>query len=210
MPISHRYNFIFIHIPKAGGSSIEKAFGLYGSNNQGNNAPDPSILYGVKDGCALQHLTALEVKQRISPDVWEKYFKFSFVRNPFARLVSEYSWRLKKLKKNRISDISFSEFIDQFLLPAFNGSLDDILSDHFKLQSDFLFDNDTLLVDFIGRMENFSSDFNVLCGKIGVKTKLSHLNKTKHPDYHQYYDDQTKELVSRIYQKDLENFNYSF
>lgn len=210
MPISHQHKIIFIHIPKAGGSSVEKAFGLYGANNRGDNAPDPDILYGLENGRALQHLTALEIKNRISQEVWEEYFKFSLTRNPFDKLVSEYFWRLKKLKKNRLPDISFSEFIDQFLWPAINNSTNDVLADHFKPQTEFVFDQDRLLVDFVGKLENFSEDFKIVCQKIGIKIKPPHLNKTKHQDYQKYYDQSTKEMVSRIYQKDLNNFNYSF
>lgn len=210
MPVSHNRKIIFIHIPKAGGSSIEKALGLYGADNRGNNAPDPDILYGVENGRALQHLTALEIKSRIPPDIWEKYFKFSFVRNPFARLVSEYSWRSEKLKKNKLPDISFSEFIDQFLLPAMDGADKDVLADHFKPQTEFIFNRNNLLVDFVGRLENFSEDFQILCGKIGIKIRPPHINKTKHRDYREYYDPETRKSVSKIYQKDLEKLNYSF
>ncbi|MEK7168070.1 MAG: sulfotransferase family 2 domain-containing protein [Patescibacteria group bacterium] len=210
MPISHKHKIIFIHIPKAGGSSIEKAFGLYGSNNKGDNAPDPNIFYGIENGKALQHLTALEIKDKIPENIWNAYFKFSFVRNPFDRLVSEYSWRLEKLKKNKIPNISFSEFLDQYLLPAINGDNTDTLSDHFKLQTEFLFNQDALLVDFVGRLENFNEDFKTICQKIGVKIKLPHENKTRHQDCQRYYNDETKKIVSKIYQKDLEKFNYSF
>ena len=70
--ISHEYRCIFIHIPRTGGSSIEKA--LVGRNWW-------SISKETK------HITASQARE-VYGDYWGKYFKFSFVRNPWDRCVS--------------------------------------------------------------------------------------------------------------------------
>ena len=47
MPISHTHKFVFVHIPKTGGSSIEKFFNMYGVDNKGNNTVfNSDIMFG--------------------------------------------------------------------------------------------------------------------------------------------------------------------
>ena len=62
---------IFVHINKTGGSSVEHAFGVY---------PDD------------QHNTAKEYIKELSSRKWSTHFTFSFVRNPWDRIVSWYLW----------------------------------------------------------------------------------------------------------------------
>ena len=66
-------------------------------------------------------------------------------------------------------------------------------------------------LDFIGRFENLQSDFNYICEQIGLEAlALPHLEKTEHGHYHKFYNDETRDLVSKIYQKDIELFKYEF
>ena len=83
MVICHNKKCIFIHIPKTAGTSIEQFIK--------DNDRNPIILLGVRNGRSMHHFSALEIKS-LFPDLFKKYYKFSFVRNPYDRLLSEYYW----------------------------------------------------------------------------------------------------------------------
>ena len=71
-----------------------------------------------------------------------------------------------------------------------------------------------VLIDFIGRYENLQNDFNLICVKLNIQhLKLPMINKSRkreHKNYREYYDDQSKAIVTELYKKDLEYFNYNF
>lgn len=198
--ISAKQKCIFVHIPKTGGQSTEQVFlTLHGltweersplllrPNNDPKKGPD-----------RLAHLLASEyvglgyVAQRD----FDSYFKFSFVRNPWDRLVSAF------------------HFINGFGLP-FNEFVKTIDTRNRLLcpQYQFLLDaRDNHLVDFIGRFENIKKDFQYVCEKIGIsKQKLPRRNvSVGRRAYHHYYDDETRELVAKIYRRDIDLFEYRF
>jgi len=165
-------NFIFIHINKTAGMSIEKALGL---NEK-------------------QHFTAIEFRQKIGAKKWERVFKFSIVRNPWDKVVSQYFHRLKT---NQIGlgdyRIDFKEWVKLTYGEQNPKYYDD--PKYFMPQLNWLTDNNgKLMVDFIGRFENLENDFRFICNKIGVSTDLPLINKSEHKEFQFYYDDETREI----------------
>ncbi|HBN25999.1 MAG TPA: hypothetical protein DD405_00820 [Desulfobacteraceae bacterium] len=233
--LCHKYKCLFVHIPKTAGQSIEHVFLsllmlnwttraplLLRPNNDPHNGP-PS----------LAHLKASEyvMCNHITQEQFDSYFKFSFVRNPWDRIVSEYKYRGYPKK------FDFKTYLFK-KLPE--DSWSDIYR-HIIPQYDFLFDdNGNLLVDFIGYFENLQKDFDEVCRKLGIPvTLLPFVNKSlkdmnisknlKYPmkilinlmryfkqkkntfkHYTEYYDDESKEFVSHLYRKDIETFKYKF
>ena len=187
--ISHKNNFIFIHIPKCGGHTIETLFKAWDN-------PDRFLL-----GSNRQHWKLKKILD-VYPNC-KQYFRFTFIRNPFSRFVSEYHYMKKRLGNDKFK-LSFKDFcldldknLNKYTYDFHDLTLCDYLNDY--------------PIDFIGRLENFQEDFNLVCDKIGIqRKKLPHLNKTKHKHYTEYYDDKTREIVAEKYAKDIEYFGYEF
>lgn len=226
--ISDKYKCIFVHIPKTGGQSVEHVFLNLHNLDWDNRSP---LLLRHNDDPKrgperLAHLTASEYVdcEYISQDQFDAYYKFAFVRNPFSRLVSAYKFRKYHMKMN------FKDFVISGL-PAknyYSGAYRHIIP-----QYDYIYnEKDELLVDFVGKLENFQNDFDVICSKLkindstlphinsssgnsskGIKNKIKTLfnqKKTENKHYSSYYDDEIKKIVTEMYKKDLETFGYTF
>ena len=198
--------FIFIHIPKCGGSSIYKALvpGIADDINETEHGGWDSQSKVMK-----QHATAEQIKQFYCPDFHE-YFSFTFVRNPWDKAVSDYLWMTSLDDSNRSG--SFNDYLNE--VNEFSAKSLKRLKryDHIIPQVDYVSTStENNIVDFIGRFENFQQDFNTVCDKIGMsRQQLPHKNKTKHKHYTEYYDDETRGIVAGKYARDIELFGYKF
>ena len=215
MPISHQFNTIYIHIPKTGGTSIEKYLNIY---NENGLRPNTNILHGhvpikFEDneydplnvgglaGYNLQHLTSNEIKKLLTVQIYQKYFKFTFIRNPWDRMVSEYKWAYYSL--------SFEDYINRILYVVENRIKLETKNAHFRPQIEYI-NND---LDFIGRFENFNQDIEKVSSLIGLDfdiKKLPHEKKTNRKHYKEYYNEQTKQIINNIYKEDIKQFDYEF
>ncbi len=219
--ISHRHQCVFVHVPKTAGISIEHVFLTLHGLSWEERAPlllrfnaDPA-----RGPERLSHLTATEYVDcgHISEAGFDAYFKFSFVRNPWARLVSEYNYR------RYFTLMSFRDFVvGGFPAPCRYSDA----SRHVMPQYDYLHDQaGRCLVDFIGRFENLQADFDRVCSVLGIApVRLPHVNASDSGDsapaptapatarkpHVAYYDSETRELVGRRYQQDVEAFGYRF
>lgn len=193
--ISLKNKFIFIHIPKCCGSSIEKALADDSCIFKSGTWPHTFQFNYPLNHCTLRDIEESKV---LHPNFYE-FYSFTFVRNPFDRLVSEYFYL-----KNRIE---LSNNIKKELIYLANQNESGAMGNHCMYQHKFINDE----INFIGKVENLQEDFNIVCDKIGIpRQQLSHYNKTKHKHYTEYYDDETREIVAQKYAKDIDLFGYEF
>ncbi len=212
--ISHQDKLIFIHIPKCAGSSFEK---LLKGRPFDWREPDYDRLVGwcPKRRIHLQHATARQLLELelVDEDIWNTYFKFAFVRNPWDRAMSDYFWMRRE---TGVRD-SFYHFLKR------RGGFKKVLSnkddkfyrgDHLDEQIGYIQINGKIVVDFLGRFESINTDYEVLKTKIPnlLEPRLPHEQKGKKKFHHysSFYFRRSKKWVREIYQKDIEAFGYSF
>ena len=205
--ISHKHKFIFVHVPKCGGTSIEHSL-LKNENvtKITNDVKQKYRMYYYHEGIQTQHRKIDQFK-----DAREKsYFTFTFVRNPWERFLSEYFYIKKTGCKCKHRD--FNKKFPTFKHFVKNNGIECCWPAHDFPQIDFVLNaNQNKLTNFVGRCEDMQYDFDYVCGKIGIpKIELPHRNPTKHKHYTEYYDEETKEIVAEKYAKDIEYFGYKF
>lgn len=153
---------------------------------------------------------------------FKDYYKFTFVRNPFDRLVSCYE---NKLHTDRESvGVTIKELIYDRYLMGYLGKdkgfhdwakrvcrVPDKYADrHFISQSFGMLDEDgELVLDFVGKFERFSSDFEIIREKFDL-APLPHYNRTskKKKNWMEYYDLETAQKVYERYKTDIQLFGY--
>lgn len=200
--ISHKHKCIFVHVPKTGGTSIEitKLF------------DDQREATGEYVG---GHTTALEFQEQF-PAEFKDYFKFAFVRNPFDRLVSAFLYLNKGGTTKGDKEVfekhliryngNFSLFCRNFLS---RESIQAVT--HLRPQVDYVCDqNGTVLVNFLGKLENMESDYYQILQRFAIGSKLRHKNRSQRQLYPRYYDGRSRKIVETIYEQDLEQFSYQY
>jgi len=137
------------------------------------------------------HGLAVEYRGVLGKDVWSRLFSFGFVRNPWDRMVSGYHYQ--KL------DISFEQWILNKKWHEFETP-----------QSMFLLDeNGKQLVSHVGRYENFNEELEFLDEKIGLGL-IGKEHVSKRTSYCDYYNETTRDIVAKCFDKDIEFFGYKF
>lgn len=209
MIISHSKKFIFVHNYKVAGTSVRNALKPYNNLSFWSSSFKDKIKFlngeypkvYAKD--FEHHVNTPKLKTQLDPEIFDSYFKFGFVRNPWDWQVSLYKFMLKRTQHHQHELIksmkSFEEYIDWRV------------NEDRQLQQKFFYQDGKCLVDFIGKMENLNEDFSKICKKVGVVSTLPRLNasRTKSDSFLNYYDQRTIDLVDEAFKKDIELFGYT-
>jgi hypothetical protein len=165
----------------------------------------------------LSHYTAKEMRDFCYSNggqfFWKTAFKFSFVRNPFDWVVSLYEFIRNNSNHpnyNEVKDFDFEQFC-VWNVNCINNKKNNP-DGNFNTLTEFLFDGSQLLVDFIGKLENYNEDSKKIFNRLGIpESSISYINKTERDsDYKKYYNDESKRIITDAFYYDLVNFNYKF
>ena len=217
MLISYDKRFIFIHVTNTGGTSIKKALEEYANEPKKFkvNRPlktvngKPNLLYDIWSS-ALLHAKAREVKRELSEEVYNNFYKFAFVRNPWDWQVSMYHFILREESHIRHQLVrsmhNFDEYIEWLISeknPFPKGTS--------KFQKDHVTDNDgELIVDFIGRYEKLEQDFDNICHLLNITALLPPSKNMVKRDYRLFYTKKSEKIIEEYFRQDIELFGYTF
>ena len=185
---SHRKKFIFFHLYKVAGTSLR------------------NILTPYQDFSMSKHDNPSMFLNKFGRELYDKYYTFAFVRNPWDWQVSLYFYMLKDVSHHQHN-----------LMKSFNGDFSKYIywrvNEDCKPQYMFLSENNDLIspitLDFIGRFESLNDDFNKIKNNLSLDGSLPHLNKTNHKKYKEYYTPETWSMIEKAYKIDIDHFGYN-
>ena len=248
MIISHRHKFVYLKAKKVAGTSVEVALARHCGEGDivtpiGSFDPkwdeEEYDHPGTKQQGYHRHATLVPVRRQLGRDLWDAYFKFSIVRNPWDLVVSQYHWgtrsdywrtykgsvrtSLKRFWTNAprmgrnlrgLGESLVRTFLKMDAV-SFEFFVKHMLR-YYKPNNDpFYFDRSGAVgLDFLIRYENLADDYTSACKRIGIPPSRLPALKTKSRSerrhYSTYYDDRTREIGAKTYPRHIEHFDYRF
>jgi hypothetical protein len=215
--INHDLKAIFIHVHKTGGTYISYMLHkYYGFKNYYLHRPDhDKFCFSKKKttkyinyenrihGVLAYYKTSpyINKKMGMTPQKWDSYYKFCFIRNPYDKIVS--AW----YHVNRYN-IPFANFLN----------LKDVCNDVEYMHTfmpqvrNIINEKGMIGINFIGHFENLEYDFQSVLKNIGVKNIIHEvekkMNKRDHNPFYEYYDQETLDKVNILLKEDFEKLDY--
>lgn len=214
MIISTRRRYIFVHIPKTGGTSLALALEARAAADDILIGDTPKAqrrrgrLKGLQAAGRLwKHSTLADIDGILPPEQMAQMKVICMVRNPWDRLVSYYHW---------LQEQTFDhEAVRLAQALSFSGFLN-----HPHTQASFLqwpFERHVTLAngakrgDFFVRLEDFQRDIAAFEAHLGFAIALPKANVSRRRrDYRSYYSEADSELVRRLCAEDIARFGYAF
>lgn len=201
--ISCQKNFIFVHIPKTAGNSIQNIIRNYSEDHITCKAShqDGFERFEIKskEFGTTKHSTLADYKKVLPSDFYDNAYKFTCVRNPWDRMVSFYFSPHRKVKQWNRND--FIKFIHQ--VPSAISYL--VLPNTSNYKSIFQY------FDYIITFDKLDSGFKAVCGQIGIPyEELPVRNKAKKQTYTKYYDAELVDIVAGLFSTEIELFKFSY
>ena len=225
MIISFAHRFIFIHGPKTAGTAMAKALASI-------CGPDDIVALQRRNGFS-KHDDSAKIYHHVGAATWKKFFKFTFERNPWDKVVSLYCmqidpdhWRrtdvsrgtqisnqLRRLRYRR-QPPSFRRWLLGKTKSRFHTKLPEYAGKLYHVEGD-------LAIDFVGRFENIEGDFRMITDRLNLQVELGGATRelrrrddpqfdAQKPSYRKYYTPELREIVAETYTKEIRLFGYRF
>jgi hypothetical protein len=205
--LSTTHNFLFVHVPKTGGNSIQSVLAPYADDAVVREKPhqDGVERFAVRSTRfdTRKHSTLAEYRAAYGEPLFQSLQKVCGVRNPWDRVVSHYFSRTRRVSSERRGD--FLEFIRspvvrplEHFLTINEGDTRDLGRAVSRLSC-------------VIRYEQLQPDFDRACDLIGLPHNvLPHRNRGLHRPYEEYYDEECRRAVAERFQGEIMLFGYSF
>lgn len=214
--ISVEKNFLFVHVPKTGGNSIQTILKNYSEDtiiNLGKHHDGVERFevrnnkYNIK-----KNFTLNGYKLVLPPEQFKKMFKFATIRNPWDRCISFYFSPSRGVKEwnrddfilfvNKMKPLRHYIKLESFINKVLRKLKMPININTGRLDQD---------IDFLIRFENLEQDFQIVCQKIGIPhITLPKYNKSERKHYSKYYDQELKEIIEKKFKEEIELVDYEF
>ncbi|MFC1908578.1 sulfotransferase family 2 domain-containing protein [Chloroflexota bacterium] len=234
--ISVEKRFLFIHMPKTGGNSIQTILKEY--------SEDKFIAGGTRDGInrfgienekygTVKHSTLSEYESALEPELYNSLFKFAVIRNPWDRMVSLYfssnvrDWNREAFRRIVEAAFPLRHFIVvnspiQNVLRKYDLRREQGRKTHLGIDMERILrrlkfpissDKKNLIddIDYLLRFETLDEDFKLVCEQLDIPhVPLPVVNVSERVHYSQYYNEELKELVRRKFAEEIEFGKYQF
>lgn len=228
--ISHSRKFIFLKSEKTAGTSILQSLGQHcagedivcGTSRQYHRDYKDYSMNNSGFGIHMTSddtISAIQAKYKKDwKEIWNSYFKFTSVRNPWDQHVSNYCWTRARRAIRKKSE---PEIIDRSIIMPGSSAFKDLFVDHIENSNSnnwekYYFYNNLPVADFYIRFEHLEEDFEFVCKKLHIKhAKLPFMKqyqerrRDKYP-YADFYDEETRQLVYNKHINTIESFGYKF
>ncbi|MEA5510386.1 sulfotransferase family 2 domain-containing protein [Crocosphaera sp. UHCC 0190] len=216
--LSMQKQFLFIHVPKTGGNSLQNILSHY--------SEDKIVIHGKhQDGIerfevrndnyeVTKHSTLKHYQEILEADIYQKLFKFATIRNPYDQMISWYfsphrgvnEW----VRQDFIYLIEEVPTLREYIgLPttSFLKKMTTKFGLSLKLKPPKLDRN----IDFLIRFEHLNEDFKKVCGMIDIPYEpLPIRNKSQRKHYSAYFDEEIKERVYLKFREEIKFGGYEF
>lgn len=197
--ISLAHKFIFVHVPKTAGNSLQNILKDYSEDRiVANEGQDGVERFSVESPTApiSKHSNLKVYHDHLPPGIFSGMFKFGCVRNPWDRMISFYFSPHRQTR-----DFMRKDFMH--LLKKTPGAISYLTLDGTA--------NGEVGVDAILKFESLSEDFSRVCERIGIENQpLPHRNASKRSHYSAYYDQEMIDLVAEKFRREIDLFGYTF
>lgn len=228
MIISHEHKFIFVHIGRTAGTSVEdsllRAMGVKCPTQTKGERPElilnslynrtESLCPELRHFVGRKHATLEQLKELAGARAYHDYFKFATVRNPWDHELSIYTKAQSRIHGEKARKSSFSKNDFDIHLVKRHA----LRRRHrFSTYMDFFSVNGSIALDAVIRFESLEQDFQNTCATIGLEAKLSHngdesraRNAAGATEYREYYSFLGKRLVGHFRHNDTMWLGYQF
>lgn len=201
MIISFKHEFVFIAIPKTASHSYRVALRPHlGAYDWEQCHLIEEKAFPLEHVAKLRHghITCTQLQPYLLQGMWESFFSFCTVRNPYDRFISHsffYNRNSLDFQKDPLKGMKrILENPGRFFSPQYEYVTDE---------------KGRLMVDYIGKFEALQEHFDQICQRIGIpSTQVEHINPSQHPPAQQCFDHELLEMVQNYYAKDFELFDY--
>lgn len=214
MILSRGRRYLFIHIPKTGGTSMALALEARTMKDDLMLGDTPKArqrrhrLAGAQAAGRLwKHSTLSDLDGVVGPPELETLFVFTMVRNPWDRLVSYYHWiKGQRFAHPHVALAAGSDFAgfvsDASVMGAFRAAP----------ARSYVTDRDSReCCNLFVRLEHLDTDLRPLEAHLGFALHLPHINASaRAPGYRSMYDDRTAGLVAQACAEDIARFGYVY